>query len=200
MPIVDRAATVNDSARAETLLPLPPNALAEFLADSERLFRLNPHLEIEAWQPVPGGFRCVGTNETNGRPIDTIVRVRTGSDSGPLVLTYDGGLKQSSTFAVESSPEGARLVVTEYYPRIEDPTDPRLIDVDRSLIPWVAALRSYLIGRRRWGWLPGWHWWHERFMPSMPPRQRRIVRLIVWMTGLEFVVFIAGIALWRLAS
>jgi hypothetical protein len=200
VPTVDRVATVTDSARAETALPLPPNALADFIADSERLFRLNPHLEIKAWQPVPGGFRYVATNEINGRPIDTIVRVKVASDSGPLVLTYDGGLKQSSTFAVETSPEGARLIVTEHYPRVEDSRDPRLVDVDRSLIPWVAALRRHLIGRRRWGWLPGWHWWHERFMLSMPPRQRRIVRLIVWITGLEFVVFIAGIALWRLVS
>jgi len=62
--------------------------------------------------------------------------------------------------------------------------------VDRSLIPWVNAIRRHLLDRKRWGWLPGWRWWHEGFMAGMAPRQRRIVRMIIWISVLEFVVFL----------
>lgn len=194
------AANVNDrdSARAETVIPLPPAALLDFLSDGERLLRLNPHLEIETWQALPGGFRLVALNESNGRRIETAVSVETAADS--IVLRYAAGLKQSSVLAVEAAAGGSRLIVTEHYPRIEDPQDPRVADVDRSLVPWVAALRRHLVGRARWGWLPGWHWWNERFLPGMPPRSRRIVRLIVWVSVLEFVVFLGAIVVLRLAS
>ena len=47
----------HDQARAETELPLPPAELATFLTDSERLFRLNPHLEIERWEARLGKYR-----------------------------------------------------------------------------------------------------------------------------------------------
>ncbi|MDP2794874.1 MAG: hypothetical protein Q8O25_12495 [Sulfurisoma sp.] len=189
-----------DSARAETEVPLSPAALLEFLRDSERLFRLNPHLEIEAWQPAPGGFRFAAKNESNGRRIETAVIVEAASPKDSLVLSYADGLKRSTTLAVEPAGTGARLVVTEHYPRIEDPRDPRVADVDRSLVPWVAALRRHLIARARWNWLPGWQWWNERFLLGMPPPHRRIVRLIVWVSALEFVVFLGAIVILRLSS
>lgn len=209
MSVADRAATVadaakaapgGDSARVETGLPLAPAALLDFLADTERLLRLNPHLKIETWQPVPGGFRLVAENETNGQRLETGVRVAYDGVAATHSLRYDSGLKQGTSFVVEAGAGGARLVVTEYYPRIEDPQDPRLVEVDRSLVPWVAALRRHLIARRRWGWLPGWHWWNERFLPGLPPGSRRIVRMLVWISVLEFAVFLAAIVVLRLAS
>lgn len=189
---------MSDSARAETEIPLSPEALFDFLGDSGRLFRLNPCLEIEAWKPDTSGFRFMAMNDTNDRHIDAGVGVVLGT--GMLTLNYDIGLKQSTVFTIEQAATGARLVVTDHYPHIEDPLDPRLIDVDRSLVPWVAAIRRHLINRRRWGWLPGWEWWNERFLLGMPPRQRRIVRLIVWISVLEFVVFLGAVAVLRVAS
>ena len=107
------------------------------------------------------------------------------------MLGYGSGLKQATTLTVEGGDgHGCRLVVTEHYPVIENAQDPRVAEVDRSLIPWVKAIRRHLLGRQRWGWLPGWRWWHERFLPGMAPRQRRIVRMIVWISVLEFVVFL----------
>jgi hypothetical protein len=196
----DRAAPVSDSARAETEVPLSPAALFDFVRDSERLFRLNPQLEIETWQAVPGGFHFAAQNESNGRRIETSVAVEAVPAENSLVLHYAAGLKQNTTLAVETAAAGARLVVTEHYPRIDDPQDPRVADVDRSLLPWVAALRRHLTQRGRWGWLPGWRWWNERFLLGMPPRSRRIVRLIVWVSALEFVVFLGAIAVLRAAS
>ncbi|MDP1613366.1 MAG: hypothetical protein Q8M11_20090 [Sulfuritalea sp.] len=180
-----------DRARAETLIPLGADAVFEFVADIERLLRLNPHLAIETWQRLPDGVRLVAQNETTGRRIETTVRVETTPSTRSIVLRYADGLKQATTLAIEGGAgTGCRLIVTEHYPVIEDAQDPRVAEVDRSLVPWVDAIHRHLLRRQRWGWLPGWHWWHERFLPGMAPRQRRIVRMIVWISVLEFLVFL----------
>ena len=185
-----------DSARAETEIPLDADAVFKLVSDIEHLLRLNPHLEIETWQRIPEGMRFVAMNETTGRRIETAVRVEMTPATRSIVLTYAEGLKRATTLAVESGDgQVCRLVVTEHYPVIEDAQDPRVAEVDRSLIPWVDAIRRHLLGRRRWGWLPGYRWWTGRFMPGMPPRQRRIVRMIIWVSLAEFVVFLAVAAI-----
>lgn len=192
-----------DLASAETLLPLAPGSVAAFLADVDRLLRLNPLLVIERWQPEgPGRFRLVARNESNEQLIDTPVDIE--EDEWGLTLRYASGLKQATRLRVEPAPEGSRLVVTEHYPRIEDAQDPRVVEVDKSLVPWVAVLRRHLLQRASWGRLPlifpVWQWWHEGVMLSMAPRSRRIVRLIVWLSAIEFVVFIGMVIVLRLAA
>ncbi len=187
---------VGDTARAETELPLSPDELLDFLRDIERLIRLNPLLAIECWMPAEWGFRFAGHNESNDRPFEISVRVDQDDDTG-LNLRYDTGLKQITTLRVESAEGGSRLIVNEHYPVIEDQLDPRLAEVDKSLVPWVAAIHRHLWARRRWAWLPGWGLWNERFMLGMPPRQRRIVRLLIWTSLLEFIFFIALVLVWR---
>ena len=187
----DTAAAQQDQVRAETRLPLAAAAVFEFVADIERLLRLNPHLAVETWQPTPDGVRFAAHNEISGRRSETTIRIETTPARRSITLTYAGGLKQATTLAVEAAEgDGCLLVITEHYPIIMDAQDPRVADVDRSLVPWVDAIRRHLLGRRRWGRLPGWRWWHERFLPGMAPRQRRIVRMIVWIGVLEFVVFV----------
>lgn len=192
-----------DLASAETELPIAPATIAAFLADVERLLRLNPLLVIERWTPEgPGCFRLVARNESNEQLVDTPVDIE--QDATGLTLRYASGLKQATRLRVESVPQGTRLVVTEHYPRIEDAQDPRVVEVDKSLLPWVAALRRHLLQRARWGRLPlifpVWQWWHEGVMLSMAPRNRRIVRLIVWLSAIEFVVFIGMVVVLRLAA
>lgn len=206
MSAADRDATLKvgpgDTATAETTLPLSVAEVRGFLSDIPRLVRLNPQLAIERWVPAEWGFRYAGRNESNDRAFDLGVLVERAGDS--LVLRYDAGLKQATELAVAPAAEGARLVVTERYPRIEDPQDPRVAEVDKSLVPWVAAIRRHLLARRRWGWLPLifplWCWWTERFMLSMVPRSRRIVRLLVWTTVAEFAVFLGLVVVLRFAA
>ena len=180
-----------DRVRAETQVPIGAEAMFEFVSNIERLVRLNPHLDIASWQRLPDGMLIAALNETTGRRIETAVSVETRRSLRTIVLSYADGLKQATTLTVEGGDgDGCRLIVTEHYPFIADAQDPRVAEVDRSLIPWVDAIRRHLLGRQRWGWLPGWRWWHEQFLPGMPPRQRRIVRMIVWVGVLEFVVFL----------
>lgn len=180
-----------DLARAETSIPISADAVFEFVSDIERLLRLNPHLEMDSWQRMPDGMRFAALNDTTGRRIETVVRVETASEKRTIVLRYADGLKQATTLMVEDvGGHGCRLVVIEHYPAIADAQDARVAEVDRSLTPWVDAIRRHLLERKRWGWLPGWGWWHEDILAGMAPRQRRIVRMIVWVSVLEFVVFL----------
>lgn len=211
MSLADRATPLSiekvgagDTARAETTLPLAAAEVFAFVCAVECLVRLNPQLAIQRWLPAEWGFRFAGHNESNDRAFDMAARVDIAPEHQTLTLHYDTGLKQATEISIEPLPEGARIVVTEYYPRIDDPDDPRIAEVDKSLVPWVAALRRHLLARRRWSRLPLifplWRWWAERFMLALPLRQRRIVRLLIWTTVFEFVVFLWVVVVLRFAS
>ncbi len=70
-----------------------------------------------------------------------------------------------------------------------------LAQVDRSLTPWGVAIRRHLLGLSRWGRIPLYRRWREQLWLGMRPRERRIVRLIAWVTALEFVVFLFVLAI-----
>lgn len=185
-----------NAAWVEAEIPLPPAALLAFLADRERFWRLNPWLVIESWHDEGDGFTLRAHNEANDRRID--VRAWYEAQPDGFRVRYGAGLKQSSEFAVSARGAGALLRVVERYAPVDGPDDPRVAESDNSLVPWIAALRRHLVARARWGRIPGWRWWNERFMLSMPPRQRRIVRMIIWLTVLEFAVFVAAVLVLRL--
>lgn len=192
-----------DSARAETEMPLPAARVAACVRNLELLWRLNPQVEVLRWRALPGGFEFAVRDEASGRSLESFAAVTESPGPGDdcrLVLRYTTGLRLASEIEVATTPDGARLAVTDRYPRVEDPQDPRLVEVDRSIVPWVAAIRRHLLARERWGRLPGWRWWNERFMLDMAPRSRRIVRLLLWISLIEFVIFAAAIVVLRLAD
>jgi len=182
----------DNAAWASALIPLPPDQLLVYLSGVERLFRLNPHLEIAEWQELADSrcFRFNARNETNGFHGELSFHAETVREGSGYTLVYEHGLKRSTEFRIDAASGGSLLTITEDYHPVQDATDDRLKEVDRSLIPWAAAIRRHLCGLARFGHLPGYRWWTERFMPGMFPRQRRIVRMIVWVSVLEFLVFL----------
>lgn len=189
-----------DSAWISVDLPLSPGEVYAFIQKIERLFRLNPHLEIKSWQEdTPGRIypgkqiRLDSLNEMNGLQQSMTLSVSDVQPDASLSLSYDSGLKQATVFTVQGlAPASCRLVVKEHYPAQISAAEreARLNEVDKSLVPWGAAIRTHLIRRARWGWLPFYNWFQESFWLGMVPRQRRIARLIIWTTALEFVVFL----------
>lgn len=188
-----------DIARAEVRLPIPFAEALSGLSDLEALYRLNPHLEVISWRPVAGGFRLVARNELNERQVDSTARVarEEGDQSLRLHLAWSSGLRQATEMSLTADGDGVRLAVIDHYPRVDDPADPRVLEVDRSLVPWVAAMRRHWLARQRWGWVPGWRWWNERLLPGLSPRARRMVRLLVWISLIEFTVFLVVVVAWR---
>jgi len=189
------ASAPENAAWASLEIPLPMRSLFDFLSNTERLFRLNPHLEIEAWQRIPDQagarvYRLSALNETNGCRSEVSIRAEPLGETSGYILHYDGGLKRSTELRIAPAVGGSLLTITDHYHPVSSDSDQRLHEVDRSLISWAGAIRRHLKGQVRFGGFPGYLWWTEGFMLGMTPRQRRIVRMITWVSVLEFVVFV----------
>lgn len=192
-----------DAAWVNVDTPLTAAQLFDFILDAERLFRLNPHLEIHEWQSAQRSVTTGGCihfkylNEMNGvaRELDVTV-----SDFQPGVgytLNYNQGLKRATEIKVETHTHGAVLVIKDWYhvgegkpDETPEITEARLAEVDRSLTPWGVAIRQHLISLARWSGLPFYRPLRERFWIAMAPRNRRISRMIIWITVLEFFAFL----------
>jgi hypothetical protein len=189
---VSAPAADDDAAWVKVEMPLPPAALHAFLADVERLLRINPWLEIDRFERAfDGSLRLAGRNLSNEQSLDVAVRVVETLPGRSLTLRYDRGIKRETRCEIEAAGAGSILTITETYdtPPPQE-REARLKEVDRSLVPWAAALRAFLLHGARWGWLPGYRLYMRRVWLPMTPKQRRITRLVVWTTLIEFVVFL----------
>jgi len=184
--------TEADAAWAKMDLPLTPEEVRGFIENVERVLRINPCIEFERLLVMPNGFLSVaGRNDSNNQVFDTEVQFVTDANGIDLVLRYNSGIKRETRFAVAPCSHGSALTITEIYDTPSSAEhERRLVEVDRSLVPWAAGLRRHIVQWWRWQWLPGYDWFVQRFWLAMPPRQRRLAWLIVWTTLMEFVVFL----------
>lgn len=171
---------------------LAATALRRFLDDVERLYRINPLLEIAAFERTGGDtYRLQALNLSNGREIATQLRVL--ADDHGIEARYADGLKAATSFRVEPSGTVSRLVVTETYGGSEEERRARLDEVDLSLNVWGRALHDYLGHWARWSWLAPWRWYMARVWQPMRPSSRRIV-FMIWVISLFEMVALAVIA------
>jgi hypothetical protein len=190
--MAEPAATQN-AAWVDIELPLAPEQALDYARNVERFLRLNPHLEIARFEHAAvGRYRLEGLNEMNGLAISCGLTLQDAGAEG-FRLHYDSGLKLATAVTAAPHANGALLTIRESYRQPESDAD--LAQVDRSLTPWGVAIRRHLLGLSRWSWLPGYRRWRERVWLGMRPRERRIVRLIAWVTALEFVVFLFVLAI-----
>lgn len=184
-------AASQNAAWVDIDLPQPAQEIAEYVRDVGRLLRLNPYLEIRRFATVTGGFELDAVNEMNGLAVSQRLTFR---ETGPwaFALDYSSGLKQATEVEVEPQGAGARLRIRETYRPPAD--DAELAQVDRSLTPWGESVRRHFLGLARWGRIPLYRWWRERAWLAMKPRERRIVRLLAWITALEFAFFLLVLA------
>ncbi|MBI4989977.1 MAG: hypothetical protein HZC23_14270 [Rhodocyclales bacterium] len=181
-------AASDNAAWVDIELPLAPEQALDCVRNIERFLRLNPHLEITRFERAADGrYRLEGLNEMNGLAVSCGLTLQDDGANG-FRLDYDSGLKLATTVTAAAHAAGTLLTIREAYRQPENDAD--LAQVDRSLTPWGVAIRRHLLGLSRWGRLPGYRRWRERVWLGMRPRERRIVRLIAWVTALEFVVFL----------
>lgn len=187
---------VQDNSAWVTLeIPASPAELFVFLQNIERLFRLNPYLDIKQWQESAAGrrFRLQALNEMNGVSYDLDIHIEANEPNSSLMLRYGQGLKDALEITLQGadSPDKSILTLREHY---HQPTagqrEQQLKEIDHSLIPWGNAIRLYVRGLRRWAWFWPYRWYREKFWLGMRPTHRRIARMIGWVTLLEFVVFL----------
>ena len=177
-----------------------PLGLAElrlFCGDLERLYRINPYLEIQAWQPLAaGGFRVTWRNLSNDQAATLELRREPESENA-FSVAYSQGIKRRTRFLLEPAPGGSRLVLTDDYASLpEEERVTRIAEVDKSLTAWGWALHAHLRREHRWGSNPLWRWTMQRFWLPMRPAARRITALIVLVSLAEFAFFLLVALIW----
>lgn len=192
-----------DAAWVNVESSFTPAQLFEFILNAERLFRLNPYLDVQVWQSdqrsvTEGGrIHLKYFNEMNGLTREVDLTVSEFKPGVGYTLNYSEGLKRATEIRVEAKGQSAELIIKDWYHALEEIPDEtpeakavRLAEVDRSLTPWGVAVRQHFVKLARWGWLPFYRVYREKFWLSMAPRSRRISRLLIWVTALEFFAFL----------
>jgi len=177
--------------------PLGLAQLRQFCGDLERLYRINPYLEIQTWQPLPAGaVHVTWRNLSNDQTAALELRCEAESENA-FSVAYSQGIKSRTRFSLEAGPDGSRLVITDDYANLSgEERASRLAEVDKSLHAWGWALHAHLRREYRWGSNPLWRWAMRRFWLPMRPSARRITKLIVLVTLAEFAFFLLVALIW----
>lgn len=188
-------------AWATVAIPAPPAAVRAYADDLATVVRLHPYLDIRAWEgpagPVAEGkrYRLHALNEWTGIERDVALTVEQ-ADANGYRIAYLEGLKEALELSVAPHDGGTALTLRERY---RDPgeaeRDALTREIDRSITPWAVAMRRDFLRMRRCGRNPVFQWF-RRFWLGMRPRERRVARLVIWVTVLEFVVFLFVFAIY----
>jgi len=160
------------------------------LDDPERLMRVNSQWVFEKWEWLAADrFRFSIRNLSIGRHWATEGKVLRKPDG--IRLEYQDGIKTSTHLHVEETASGSRLWVTDDYSRLPEVVrKQRLDDVDRTLTRWGEDLHRYLAAWARWSHIRLWRWYMERVWRRSTPLGRRVIRLLILVTAVEFIVFL----------
>lgn len=190
--------TAEDAAWASINTPLSVDELHKFCADIERLFRINPFLEIDEWTKI--GARCYtvrGRNSSQGKPIAFEIDFELDRQEDAFIIQYCNGLKSSTIIRFEPADCGSKLTITDNYDTAsEQERKARLEEVDKSLVTWMRDLQLFLINWKRWSRIPPWRWYMQRIWLPMKPTARRITYMLLWITVVEIALIALGAAIY----
>ena len=183
-----------DAAWAEFNTPLDQNSLLEFCQDIERLFRINPYLVFASWESISNHqHRIHVTNYSQTPAFNVETHLNVQNIANGLLVQYDQGLKSSTTFTVEATPAGSKLIISENYEAAtKDERLRRLHEVDKSLTKWAEEIQAYLIRWQRWSWFKPWCYYMRHIWQPMKPAARRITYMLIWISIIEIALIGLG--------
>jgi len=187
-----------DAAWASFKIPLTESELRAFCEDIERMFRINPYLEFSQWRETgPRQYHFSGKNISQEPAFEFALDLRVEPLDDGFRVHYTQGLKSSTTFKIESAPEGSQLTIIEDYDQLpKEERQARLHEVDRSLVKWANDLQAYLMHWRRWSRFGLWRWYMRRVWQPLKPSARRIVYILLWITVVEIALILLGAAIY----
>lgn len=172
--------------------PLGVSDLRRFIVDLERLYHINPLLEVRAFERLEAErYRLAALNLSNNREVDVELTAVPLTDG--IEVRYDSGLKTGTTFRVEPAGPVSRLVIADVYGGTEEERRARMAEVDLSLNAWGRALYDYLRHWSRWSGFAPWRWYMRRVWQPMRPSARRIV-FMIWVISAVEMAALAAIA------
>jgi hypothetical protein len=180
-----------DSSSVVIEVPLGLEALRAYCDDLERLYRINPYLEIQSWDPLgPDAVRVAWRNLSNDRA-DQLELRRERDSPDAFSVGFSHGIKRATRFVTEATDSGSRLTISDDYGGLSQAErERRIAEVDKSLVAWGWALHAYLRRERRFGGIALWRWALRRVWLPMRPAARRISALIVLVSLAEFLFFL----------
>ncbi|MDH5391755.1 MAG: hypothetical protein OEY11_01090 [Gammaproteobacteria bacterium] len=186
------AAWVSFKSAMETQL------LIDFCQDINRLFRINPYLEFENWQRCGDNcYQLSARNLSNDPPVNINNTLQVMPLHDGVKISYNEGLKSSTTFKIEVADEGSKVTIIEDYEALdEDERQSRLHEVDKSLTKWAEDIQMYLQRWKRWSWFAPWRWYMKKVWQPMKPAARRITYMLLWISLVEVVVIGLGVAIY----
>ncbi len=186
--------TAADAAWVVIDTPLDAAQLADFCADLEQLYRINPYLEFRYWRATADRkHEAAFRNLSNQRDFVLALEVE-ALGASEFSVCYDRGLKRRTRFRIEEHGSGSRLTITDEYQGTAADVD--LADVDKSLHAWGVALQEYLRRHARWGRYGWWRWYMRRVWVPMKPSGRRIVYILWVLTVFEVALIALGFAIY----
>ena len=186
---IDAPIAADDAAWAAINTPLSVDELKVFCQDIERLFRINPMLEFNAWEQLAeNSYRMAVKNISQEQPFEIDVKMEIEHRNDEVVVHYKGGLKKQTVFRIEPSEFGSKLTLIDEYGSEVD----NLNEVDKSLVNWADYLQRYLILWNKWSGHGWWRWYMKRVWQPMKPSGRRITYMFWWITLVEVALIALG--------
>ncbi len=194
----------NDAAWAVLHTPLSVPELMQFCRDIERLFRINPMLNIRHWRNLETNrYLFSGQNISQPTPFDFDLVLTVRQLSNGWQIEYDQGVKSRTTFVIEPASDlpdcRSRLTITDYYDGLpENERLRQLHRVDKSISIWAHDLQRFLIRWHQWSKYRLWRWYMQRVWQPMKPMGRRITVILLWVTAAELALVLLGAAIYFL--
>lgn len=191
------AEPARDAAWVVLDTPLSAAELAAFCRQTEKLYHINPFLEVKSWQQSdPRRFRASLRNESNDQEmlLDACI---TSESERAWRIEFAGGLKRGTRFEVEPLPSGSRLTITDEYRPMSDAA---ASEIDRSLHAWGVAIKTFIERDRRWRWLPLYRYYMRRVWLPMTPAARRIMFIVLVVAIADIALIALGFAIYWLES
>ena len=184
----------NDSAWASVITPLSVDALMDFCADTERLFRINPMLVFTQWEKTSENhYTFSGQNSSQEKAFDFEFGLSVSKLDDGYRFDYDKGVKSSTVIKIEADEQGSKLTITDRYDRLPASERESLLhEVDQSLVIWAEYLQKFCISWKSWSKFALWRWYMRRIWQPMKPTARRITYMLLWITFLEIALLILG--------
>ena len=190
--------TAEDAAWVAFNVPMQVDELRLFCSDVERMFRINPHLEINKWEKIGDKqYQVQGRNTSQQPSFDFDYELSIDDSQTDLRVVYKNSLKQSTSFKVEAAEQGAKLTIIDEYTKLsEEAAKARENEIDRSLEVWAKYLQRFMMTWKRWSWISPWRWYMRRVWQPMKPMSRRITYMLVWITVFEVALIALGVAIY----
>lgn len=188
----------NDAAWASVNTPLSAAELKNFCSDIVRLYRINPMLEFKETKNIgENNFTFSGSNISQETPFDFEFNLSVKETESGFDVTYDKGIKSSTSFVIEEAESGSKLTITDRYDRMsEEERKSHLGEVDKSLVNWAEYLQRYIIMWKKWRWLGVWRLYMRKVWLPMKPTARRITYMLLWITAAEVALITLGVGIY----